>query len=322
MLTHFCLETPLTSHRTFKVTANLPQIALSLSYFSYNAIFTRLQAESEWNSFSVDYKPLRVTSPRGDQRSTYRLQLPYRYSLPLLAISILLHWLVSNTIYVVIVEGGYYSGGTPGSSDWMIHSVGPDNSYGLSADAYIGIGFSSGAILLVFCIAVFLLTIPTALGWRKYGGAMVVAGASSVVMSAACHVSLAAGPSGASRTAASSSPTPRSSISGATGGGPAEQGDVEMQNLLSPRAAAAAAGGDAGGGCVPGPGPGCWEEEEDVPEMLRRMRLSRRKLRWGAVGMPAEFYERFRGVGEEVGHLAFGGEKQHVVPPEEGRWYA
>ena len=39
--------------------------------------------------------------PRGLQRSTYRLQLPYKYGLPLLLLSALLHWLVSQSLFLV-----------------------------------------------------------------------------------------------------------------------------------------------------------------------------------------------------------------------------
>lgn len=88
------------------LTANLPQLLLSFSYFVYNSLYTRLCVEKEWDSYSLAYRTLRVTSPKGQQRSTYRLQLPYRYSIPLIVISILLHWLVSNALYVFILEGG------------------------------------------------------------------------------------------------------------------------------------------------------------------------------------------------------------------------
>lgn len=88
------------------IAANSPQIILSMCYFSFNAFFTRTQTESEWSSYSLSYKPLRVTIPRGEQTSTYRLQLPYKYSLPLLAISVLLHWILSNAIFLFVVEGG------------------------------------------------------------------------------------------------------------------------------------------------------------------------------------------------------------------------
>jgi hypothetical protein len=69
--------------------ANGPQLILSLCYFSYNTFFTRLAVEMEWNSFSLKYQPLRVSYPMGEQISRYRLQLPYRYSVPLLVLSIL-----------------------------------------------------------------------------------------------------------------------------------------------------------------------------------------------------------------------------------------
>lgn len=36
------------------VIANAPQIMLSLCCFAFNALLTRFQAETEWNSFSVD----------------------------------------------------------------------------------------------------------------------------------------------------------------------------------------------------------------------------------------------------------------------------
>ena len=86
--------------------ANAPQQILSLCYFAYNALITRACAEREWNSYALSYKAIRVTEPTGDQISTYRLQLPYKYSIPLLVVSVLLHWLVSNTIYVLIIDGG------------------------------------------------------------------------------------------------------------------------------------------------------------------------------------------------------------------------
>lgn len=297
----------------------MPQIALSLSYFSYNALFTRLQAESEWNAYSVDYKPLRVTSRQGEQLSTYRLQLPYRYSIPLLTTSILLHWLVSNTIYISIAEGGYYSLEDATNSVTFVNGT----SYGLSSDAYIGIGFSSGAILLVLCIAIVLLIIPIVLAWRKYKGVMVVAGANSMVISAACHVSLESIHSGNAHsriTASSSLVSPREAFE-ATGGS-VSQDDMEMTNLLSPPVECQK---------VKGPdehlGQAEYElvsEGNDTPEMQMRIRISQSRLRWGVVRMPAEFGERFfQDVGEEVlvGHLAFGIEDQNVVTPEEGRWY-
>lgn len=87
---------------------NVPQLILSFLYLTVNALHTQLQVEQEWNSYSCQYAPLRVSYPTGDQISTYRLQLPYKYSVPLIAVSILLHWLVSNSLFLLVVEGGKY----------------------------------------------------------------------------------------------------------------------------------------------------------------------------------------------------------------------
>jgi len=87
--------------------ANTPQLILSICYMVYNGLYTRMLAEFEWASFSTSYQPLRVTNKKGQQRSTYRLQLPYRWSVPLLVVSLLLHWLYSNVLYVSLYEGGF-----------------------------------------------------------------------------------------------------------------------------------------------------------------------------------------------------------------------
>lgn len=94
------------SYLSALIVANSPQLLLSFCYFVYNAFFTRMQVEKEWASYSTRYKPLRVSDPKGDQWASYRLSLPYKYSLPLMALSALLHWLVSNTLFMFVVEGG------------------------------------------------------------------------------------------------------------------------------------------------------------------------------------------------------------------------
>lgn len=52
--------------------------------------FTSMLTAAEWAQFAVTRKALRVSRPRRGQRSTYWLQLPWKYSLPLLAVSIFL----------------------------------------------------------------------------------------------------------------------------------------------------------------------------------------------------------------------------------------
>lgn len=85
---------------------NKTQVFLAASYYFYNGLLTRFMAEREWNAYSLAYQPLRVTLPKGSQTSTYRLQLPYRMGIPLIIITALLHWTLSNTYYLSIFEGG------------------------------------------------------------------------------------------------------------------------------------------------------------------------------------------------------------------------
>ncbi|CAN9173306.1 unnamed protein product [Alternaria alternata] len=85
--------------------ANSPQLVLSFIYFSCNAHLTSMLAAREWSSFAKTRKGLRVhTHPRGAQRATYFLQLPWRYSAPMILAGALLHWLASQSIFVVSVE--------------------------------------------------------------------------------------------------------------------------------------------------------------------------------------------------------------------------
>lgn len=90
--------------------ANTPQLLLSLIYLTFNSLLTQICMAREWASFSTVYQPLRVTDPKGEQVSTYRLQLPYAWSIPTILLSIVLHYLLSSTCYVFVADGGaFYS---------------------------------------------------------------------------------------------------------------------------------------------------------------------------------------------------------------------
>jgi hypothetical protein len=78
----------------------MPQLMLSIGYMALNGLITRMATEYEWSMFSVNFRALRVTDPIGQQKSTYRLQLPYRWSIPVITLSAILHWVYSNSIYV------------------------------------------------------------------------------------------------------------------------------------------------------------------------------------------------------------------------------
>ena len=80
---------------------NLPQLIFSSLSFVYNSLCTCMAAAWEWNDVAIHRKSLRVTNPVGTQRSTYWLQLPWKFSLLLIAASALLHWLISQSIFLV-----------------------------------------------------------------------------------------------------------------------------------------------------------------------------------------------------------------------------
>lgn len=62
----------------------------------------------EWNGFVKERKTLRLSSPRGIQRSSYFLSLPYRFSLPLMFASVVMHWLISQSVFVIQSIGVVY----------------------------------------------------------------------------------------------------------------------------------------------------------------------------------------------------------------------
>ncbi|KAF6815159.1 hypothetical protein CMUS01_12487 [Colletotrichum musicola] len=119
---------------------------------------------------------------RGQQTSTYRLQLPYRYSSPLLLMSTLLHWLVSTALFVIVTRGD---------------KIGTDARYltdtiTLPDDATVSIGTSSLPVLILTILAAIMTLMPIAMAWVKLPGYMPVVGSNSRAMLAASRPSPAA----------------------------------------------------------------------------------------------------------------------------------
>lgn len=153
------------------ITVNTPQLLFSTLYFLYNGMFTSMVTAAEWTQFTDVRKPLRVSKPHKGQRSTYWLQLPWKYSLPLLFISILLHWLVSRSLFIVRINVFGWDGEEQ-----------PDRD--ISA-----CGYSPLAILVVIIIVVLSLIIMLVAGGQKLTPEIPVVGTNSVAIAAACHYS-------------------------------------------------------------------------------------------------------------------------------------
>ncbi|KAI6764331.1 hypothetical protein HG530_008120 [Fusarium avenaceum] len=150
--------------------SNLPQLVFSLLYFQYNGIFTCMAAAKEWSDFGHKRSPLRVSSkPRGEQRSRYFLQLPYRYSIPLLLVSILMHWMLSQSIFIVAVEQRDVM--RPGYWDWSLLTC----------------GYSPIAIIFVIITSVFMAAAVIITAYRHLPTSIPVAASCSLAIAAACH---------------------------------------------------------------------------------------------------------------------------------------
>lgn len=149
--------------------ANSPQPILSFVYLLFNSVFTGMLLGDEWSHFAHERKSLRVSDPKPGQRSTYFLQLPYRYAIPLLILSGVLHWSVSQSLFIAQVA----------SFDKNGEVVDP---------AIISTcGFSPIAIMLTMLVGAILAAFLAVLGFRRYRPGIQLAGSCSAVISAACH---------------------------------------------------------------------------------------------------------------------------------------
>ena len=148
---------------------NIPQLLLSSLYFLFNGIFTSIACALEWSRFSTTRKSLRTTDPRGTQRSTYWLSLPWKWAIPISVFSMLSHFFASETLFMVRVIGLDREGNF------------------LPSNSALDVGWSTNVVGL--CLAVASLIFFTTLGlgmWKLPRGALLV-GNNSLAISAACH---------------------------------------------------------------------------------------------------------------------------------------
>ncbi|BCR98373.1 uncharacterized protein AKAW2_40056A [Aspergillus luchuensis] len=149
--------------------ANTPQIFISVGYFLYNNLLTHMLLVAEYDDYARQRKPLRVSWPQGSQRSSYYLSLPYRYSIPLMVASMLLHWLVSGSLYYVQIN--------------YIDPLGKD----LVSDQLITCGYGPIAIVFALILGGVMTCTVVGLGMRRFASQMPIAGSCSAAISAACH---------------------------------------------------------------------------------------------------------------------------------------
>jgi hypothetical protein len=150
--------------------ANLPQTILSFLYLNLNGLLTSMWLASEWSDFASERKTLRVSHPKGIQRSTHFLQLPYKIALPLMVIAGVLHWLLSQSIFLAVVAE--YS---------------PTGSLADPLNV-ASCGFSPLAMISVIVLGALLIVFTLALGFlRRYDASIPLVGSCSAAIAAACH---------------------------------------------------------------------------------------------------------------------------------------
>jgi hypothetical protein len=149
--------------------ANLPQLILSAIYYLYNSLFTCFLQKHEWDQYAAHRKGLRVSNrPLGEQRSTYFLQIPYRYAVSLMIFSGVLHWCTSQGIFMASFES-YTTEGLPGRE-------------------FITCGYSPTAIASAIVIAIVMALVTVAMSQRRLKGDIPIAATCSASISAMCHV--------------------------------------------------------------------------------------------------------------------------------------
>jgi hypothetical protein len=158
------------------IVANSPQIILSGIYLTYNGLFTCFMLGQEWDRYSQSRKGLRISGKTrsGAQRSTYFLQIPYRFAVPLTLLSGVLHWLCSQSIFLVSIRIK--------SVDYSFSSHPVD-----SVGEFLTCGYSPQAILAVVIMGLMMVVGLLAAGSKKYKGVIPMVGSCSVAISALCH---------------------------------------------------------------------------------------------------------------------------------------
>lgn len=151
------------------ILANTPQALLSVLFFIYNGLLTCMLLTQELSEYAHKRKPLRVTNRTGHQRSTYRLQVPYRYGIPLPIVSGTLHWLLSQILFLARVDTF--------DSDGTIDS----------ANSFSSVGYSPIVIVTFLILSSSLVIAAYYARFRTYKPGIPMLGPCSAAISASCH---------------------------------------------------------------------------------------------------------------------------------------
>jgi hypothetical protein len=94
--------------------ANLPQFILSILsilYIPHNSMLSCFLVQREFSRLYNIRNPLRVSEPEDIQRSSYFISLQLRYGIPLYLTSGIIHWLISQSLFLARITA-YLPDGT------------------------------------------------------------------------------------------------------------------------------------------------------------------------------------------------------------------
>ena len=174
--------------------ANYWQIIVSFLYLAYNALLTCQLVSAEWGGYAAERKTLRVSHPKGIQRSSYFISMPMKYGIPLLGANAIMHWLISQSVFVVSTTT-YFPGDIEDTSQSFTTT-----GYSISATLackYLLRNWHHSELLLhpiltlpcavAICFGIFMLIIFGINAMRYLPKGMPLASTCSAAISAACH---------------------------------------------------------------------------------------------------------------------------------------
>ncbi|KAH7346022.1 hypothetical protein BKA66DRAFT_433502 [Pyrenochaeta sp. MPI-SDFR-AT-0127] len=150
--------------------ANLPQLGFSILFVAYTNTWSKLLVAKEFDRLTESKKGLRVSEqPQRMQRTTHFFTLPMRYALPLIACSAMLHWLCSQSLFMVRIDGV------------DLHRMVDSN------DQLVRLGYSATGIVAIIGVSFGLMVTTVCMGAFRKMRTGLGETSMSFIISAACH---------------------------------------------------------------------------------------------------------------------------------------
>lgn len=150
--------------------ANIPQVFFSILYMAYNALYSKIHIAVEFDEHSKMAMGLRVSGrPRGSQLGSHFFHLPAHWGLTIMATSSTMHWLTSQGLYPVRVDG--------------VNNQGVVDVH----DQLSRLGYNSRAIAAIAGVLLMIAVVTICIGLGRNFDVNLGEVNNSLVISAACH---------------------------------------------------------------------------------------------------------------------------------------